>query len=165
MVKIDKSEAGWTLAWTWLSAIEETARDFHGARPKAFCDRVYEHSVQHFLRLLGEEYGIQTQKSTSIKSAIDQYIQIGVTVGLFPDASEFELVEPNPHRLEITVHGCEYMRTCQTLIDEGFSIRDLTCARIGCFRAAVLTLAGIDCDHRLSSFNIDRACHGTIERV
>jgi hypothetical protein len=165
MVKIDKSDAGWMVASTWLSAIEESARDFHGARPKVFCERVYEHSVQHFLRLLGEEYGIQTQRSTSIKSAVDQYIQIGVTAGLFQDASEFEIVEPNPHRIEITVHGCAYMRSCQTLIDEGVAIRDLTCARIGCFRAAVVALAGIDCDYRVLSFNVDRACRGAIERV
>jgi hypothetical protein len=165
MVKIDKSDAGWTIAWTWLSAIEESARDFHGARPRAFLERVYEHSVQHFLRLLGDEYGIQTHKSSSIKAAIDQYVQIGATVGLFSDASEFELVEPNPHRLEITIHGCEYLRSCQTLIDEGFAIRDLTCARIGCFRAAVVALAGIDCDYRVQSFNIDHACHGYIERA
>ena len=77
----------------------------------------------------------------------------------------FELVDVNPSHLDITVHDCVYLKSCQTLIDEGFSIRDLTCARIGCFRAAVKALANIDCDYQVTSFNIDGDCKGYIERI
>lgn len=165
MVKIDKSQAGWMAALTWLTAMEETARDFHGTRPKIFLERVYEHSVEHYLRIAGEEYGIRIEKVDSFRGAVEQYIQIGVATGLFSDASEFELEEVNPFRLNVTVHNCEYLRSCQSLIDDGFAIRDLTCARIGCFKAAVKSLANIDCNYQVRSFNIDRVCQGYIERV
>jgi len=165
MVKIDKEEAGWVVAISWLSALEETARDFHGTRPRVFCERAYEHSVQHFLHCLGDEYGIQIEKADSIRQAVENYIEIGVAGGLFRDASDFELVDVNPFHLEITVHDCKYLKSCQALIDEGFSIRDLTYARIGCFRAAVKALANIECDYRVREFNVDGDCKGYIERV
>lgn len=165
MVKIDKQEAGWIVAVSWLSALEETARDFHGTRPRVFCERAYEHSVQHFLHRLGDEYGIQVEKADSIRAAVEHYIQIGVAGGLFRDASNFELVDVNPFHLEITVHDCKYLKSCQTLIDEGFSVRDLTCARIGCFRAAVKALASIECDYQVREFNVDGDCKGYIERL
>jgi hypothetical protein len=165
MVQIRKEEAGWLVAVTWLSAMEEAARDFHGTRPKVFCERVYEHSVQHYLQRLGDEYGIPVQKVVSIREAVEHYIQIGINGGLFQSQSEFELVSVNPNRLEITVHNCEYLRSCETLIHEGFTIRDLTCARIGCFRAAVKAIANIDCDYQVRSFNLDGDCHGLIERI
>ena len=44
---IDREEAGWLVALSWLSALEETARDFHGTRPKVFSERAYEHAVQY----------------------------------------------------------------------------------------------------------------------
>ena len=47
----------------------------------------------------------------------------------------------------------------------GASIRELTCARIGCFRAAVKAMAGLDCDYQVTSFNIDGDCKGHLERV
>ena len=165
IIKIDKSEAGWVVSLSWLSALEEAARDFHGTRPKLFCERAYEHAVQHFLRQLGDEFGIQTDKADSIHSAVDQYIQLGVIGRLFQDASDFELVEVNPYRLEITVHNCRYLKSCQALIDEGFMVKDLTCARLGCFRAAVKSLAKIDCDYQLRSFDIEGDCQGYIERL
>jgi len=165
MAKIDKSEAGWVIGLVWLSALEETARDFHGTRPKVFCERAYEHAVQHYLRLLGDEYGIQIEEGDSIRDSVEKYIQIGVIGRLFQDASDFELIEINPYHIEITVHNCKYLKSCQALIDEGFSIRDLTCARIGCFRAAVKALANIDCDYQVRSFNIDGDCQGFIERL
>jgi hypothetical protein len=164
-VKINREEAGWLVALSWLSALEETARDFHGTRPKMFCERAYEHSVQHYLHALGDEYGIQTEKTDSIRQALSRYIELGVLGGLFEDVSQFELVEVNPHHLEITVHDCAYLKSCQTLVDQGFSVRDLTCARIGCFRAAVIALARIECGYQVKSFNVDGACQGTIERV
>lgn len=165
MDKIDREEAGWLVALSWLSALEETARDFHGTRPRVFCERAYEHSVQYYLRHLGDEYGLQIKKSDSIRAAVENYIQIGIAGGLFRDASSFELAEANPFHLELTVHDCIYLKSCQALIDQGFSIRDLTCARIGCFRAAVNALAKIDCDYQVTAFNLDGDCKGYIERV
>ena len=165
MTQINREEAGWLIALSWLSAIEETARDFHGTRPKDFVERVYEHSVAHYLGRLGDEYGIRIEKTNSIRETVEQYIRIGIAGGLFHSESEFELTDVNPFRLEITVHNCQYLKSCQTLIDEGFAIRDLTCARIGCFRAAVKALAHIDCDYQVRSFNLDGECHGYIERI
>jgi hypothetical protein len=162
---IDREEAGWLVALAWLSALEETARDFHGTRPRVFSERAYEHSVQYYLRLLGDEYGMQIAKSDSIRAAVENYIQIGIAGKLFRDAGHFEIIEVNPSHVEITVHDCVYLKSCQKLIDEGFAIRDLTCARIGCFRAAVKALASIDCDYQVRSFNIDGDCKGYIERV
>jgi len=165
MVSIDKEEAGWVVAISWLSALEETARDFHGMRPRVFCERAYEHSVQHFLHRIGDEYGIQVGKTDTIRNAVEKYVDIGVAGSIFRDASDFDLVEVNPFHLEITVHECKYLKSCQALIDQGFSIRDLTCARIGCFRAAVKALANIDCDYQVKAFNVDGDCRGYIERL
>jgi hypothetical protein len=165
MDKIDREEAGWLVALAWLSALEETARDFHGTRPRVFSERAYDHSVQYWLHLLGDEYGMQIPKADAIRAAVESYIQIGITGGLFRDASNFELVDINPFHLGITVHDCVYLKSCQALIEEGFSVRDLTCARIGCFRAAVKALANIDCDYQVTSFNIEGDCKGYIERV
>lgn len=165
MQKIDKEEAGWEIALVWLSALEETARDFHGTRPRVFCKRAYEHGVQHFLHRMGEDYGLQVDKANSIRQALENYIELGVAGRLFRDPSDFELVEVNPFHLEITIHECKYLKSCQALIDQGFAIRDLTCARMGCFRAAVNTLANIDCDYQVTTFNIENDCKGYIERV
>ncbi len=165
ITKIPKEDAGWVVALGWLSALEEAARDFHGTRPKIFCERVYEHSVQDYLHVLGDEYGIQIEKADSIRTALERYIEIGVAGRLFQDPSDFELVDINPYHVDITVHHCKYLKSCQALIDQGFRINDLTCARIGCFRAAVKTLANIDCDYQVRSFNIDGDCQGYIERV
>ena len=165
MAKINKEEAGWVVALSWLSALEETARDFHGTRPKVFCERAYEHSVQHFLNRIGDEYGIQVGKVDSIRAAVDSYIRIGLDAGLFETSSDIELTDINPFRLDITVHDCKYLKSCRLLIDQGFSVRNLTCARIGCFRAAVKSLAGIDCDYQVRAFDIDGDCQGHIERV
>ncbi len=165
MLKINKEEAGWIVAISWLSALEETARDFHGTRPKVFCERAYEHSVQHFLHRLGDEYGMQMEKAESIRQAVEKYIQIGVAGGIFRDPSDFDLVDVNPFRLDVTVHDCKYLKSCQSLIDQGFSIRDLTCARIGCFRAAVKALASIECDYQVAAFNVEGDCRGFVERL
>jgi hypothetical protein len=108
---------------------------------------------------------MQIKKAGSIREAVENYIQIGVAGNLFRDANFFELVEVNPFHLEITVHDCVYLKSCQALIEEGFSVRDLTCARIGCFRAAVKALANIDCEYQVTSFNVDSDCKGFIERT
>jgi len=165
MIKIDKEKAGWVVSLSWLSALEEAARDFHGTRPKLFCERAYEHAVQHYIRQLGDEFGVQTEKAKTIRDAVEQYIQLGVIGRLFQDASDFELSETNPFHLELTIHHCRYIKSCQALIDEGFTLKDLTCARLGCFRAAVKSLANMDCDYELRSFNIEGDCQGYIERL
>ena len=165
MTKINKEESGWIIALSWLSALEETARDFHGTRPHVFAKRAYEHSVQHFIHRLGNEYGIRVAKADSIRQAVNNYIQLGIDAGLFRDASDFDLEEITPFRLSITVHNCKYKKSCSSLIEQGFSIRDLTCARIGCFRAAVKVFANIDCDYKVQDFDIDGVCKGYIERV
>ena len=77
---------------------------------------------------------------------------------------EFELEEVNPNRLEITVHQCPYLKSCEALLEDGISLRDLTCARIGCFRAAVQHLADIDCDYEVTAFALQNTCRGAIER-
>lgn len=165
MEKIEKDAAGWAIGLTWLSALEEVARDFHGTRPKVFCERAYEHAVQHYLRILDQEYGIHFEKASTIREAVEKYIQIGVIGRLFQDSSDFELEDVNPFHLEIKIFNCRYLKSCQALIDSGFAIRDLTCARIGCFRAAVKVLASIDSSYAVTTFNVENSCTGYIERI
>jgi len=164
MRKLNREESGWVIALTWLSDLEETARDFHGTRPRIFCQRAYEHATQNYLRHLENDHGIIAERLDSIKAAVEEYIRVGVLGGLFADASQFELKEVNPNRLELIVHKCPYLKSCEALLEEGISIRDLTCARIGCFRAAVLHLADIDCDYEVTAFAVEDTCRGAIER-
>ena len=58
MRELKREEGGWVVALSWLSALEETARDFHGTRPHTFCERAYEHAVRHFLSQMELDYGI-----------------------------------------------------------------------------------------------------------
>jgi hypothetical protein len=164
MRKLNGEESGWVVALTWLSALEEVARDFHGTRPRNFCQRAYEHATQNFLRQLENDYGIVAERVHSIKAAVEEYIRVGVLGGLFRDASQFELHEVNPNRLELAVHKCPYLKSCEALLNEGISLRDLTCARIGCFRAAVKHLADIDCNYEVTAFAVEETCHGAIEK-
>jgi len=164
MRELNKEESGWVVALTWLSALEETARDFHGTRPRAFLQRAYEHAVQNFLSQLELDYGIHAARGDSIRRAVQEYIRVGVKGGAFGDASQFELQEVNPDRLEITVHNCIYLKSCEALLEEGISLKDLTCARIGCFRAAVQHLADIDCGYEVTAFALEDTCRGAIER-
>lgn len=164
MNKLNREEGGWVVALAWLSALEEVARDFHGTRPRAFCQRAYEHATEHYLRILETEFGIKTNPVDSIKKAVEEYIRVGVKARLFTDASQFELTETNPNRLELVVHKCPYLKSCEALLKEGISLSDLTCARIGAFRAAVLNLAEIDCNYEVTAFAVDETCRGTIER-
>lgn len=164
MEKLNRAEGGWNLALAWLSALEETARDFHGTRPHTFCERAYEHAVQHFLSQMELDYGIACRKAKTIREAVEEYIRVGVLGGAFADASQFELEEINPDRLDVTVHRCIYQKSCQALLQEGISLRDLTCARIGCFRAGVRHLADIDTTYEVTAFALEDACHGVMER-
>jgi hypothetical protein len=164
MRELKREESGWVVALSWLSALEEVARDFHGTRPRAFCQRAYEHATENFLRILENEYGIKAQSVDSIKKAVEEYIRVGVKGRLFTDASQFELTETNPNRLELVVHKCPYLKSCEALLKEGISLKDLTCARIGAFRAAALHLADIDCTYEVTAFAIEETCRGSIER-
>jgi hypothetical protein len=164
MPKVSKEESGWVVALSWVGALEEAARDFHGTRPRAFCQRAYEHAVQNFLRRLELYFDIRAARAGSILEAIEEYIRAGVLGGAFADASLFELSEANPNRVEVTVHHCLYLRSCEALLAGGVSVRDLTCARLGCFRAAVRHLADIDCDYEVTAFALEDACTGAIER-
>jgi hypothetical protein len=164
MRELKREEGGWVVALSWLSALEEVARDFHGTRPRAFCQRAYEHATENFLRILENEYGIKAQSVDSIKKAVEEYIRVGVKGRLFTDASQFELTETNPNRLELVVHKCPYLKSCEALLKEGIRLKDLTCARIGAFRAAALQLADIDCTYEVTAFAIEETCRGSIER-
>jgi hypothetical protein len=164
MRELKREEGGWVVALSWLSALEEVARDFHGTRPRAFCQRAYEHATENYLRILENEYGIKAQKVDSIKKAVDEYIRVGVKGRLFTDASQFELTETSPNRLELVVHKCPYLKSCEALLKEGIRLKDLTCARIGAFRAATLHLADIDCTYEVTAFAIEETCRGSIER-
>ena len=151
------------LARCWLSALEETARDFHGTNPRAFCERGYEHATIRWLQVLEEQYGVTARKSATVKEAVENHIEVGVKAGLFRDASQFEITQVNPHRVEIKVLECPYRQTCEQLLESGFDIRDLTCARIGCFRAAAEILSSIPCKYEVTGFRADGTCEGYVE--
>ena len=89
MRDLNREESGWVVALTWLSALEEAARDFHGTRPRGFCQRAYEHATLNYLRQLDSDYGIVANHVKSIKAAVEEYIRVGVMGGLFTDASHF----------------------------------------------------------------------------
>jgi len=139
------SDKGWALANCWLAALEEAARDFLGTNPRAFCERGYEHATVRWIQVLEE-----------------LYIQVGVEAGFFRDPSQCEISLVNPHRVEIKVLECPYRRACEQLLESGFSIRDLTCARIGCFRAAAEHLSGIPCQYEVTGFWAHGDCEGYI---
>ena len=163
MPEVSKDESGWLIALAWVSALEETARDFHGSRPKAFCQRAYEHATRNFLSRLELDYGLRAAQTEAIKDAVAEYIRVGVLGGAFKDSNQFELEEVNRNRLEVSVHQCVYLKSCQALRAEGIALRDLTCARLGCFRAAVKLLAGIDCDYEMTAFDLEETCRGALE--
>jgi hypothetical protein len=163
--KIDHKESGWTLARVWLDALEETARDFHGIRPRSFVSRAYEHATENWLRILEDEYGLRPKEAKTIKEAVESYIEIGVAAGLFEDPSQFEVTEVTPYRVDLSVLSCPYLQSCRDLLNRGFTLNNLTCARIGCFRAAVELLTDIECTYEVTSVNLTRGCQGIIERI
>jgi len=163
MEPLNREEGGWDIARCWLAAMEEAARDFHGTLPKAFCERAYEHATVRWFQMLEDQYGITVPRVETIKEAVESHIEVGVRAGLFRDASQFELSQVNPQRLEIKILDCVYRSTCETLLETGFTIRDLTCARIGCFRASAELLTGIPCKYEVTGFRADCCCDGFIE--
>ncbi len=163
MDNIQKEDSGWIVALVWLKALEETARDFQGRRPRSFCERAYEHATTNYIKTLENEFGVPAKKTSTIKEAVEEYIRIGVIGGLFQDSSQFELHDINPNRLELTIHLCPYRKICEALLQDGISLKDLTCARIGCFRAAVKMLAERDCTYEITAFDPQKICRGYIE--
>ena len=72
MGELKREESGWVIALSWLSALEEAARDFHGLRPRAFLERAYDHAVQNYLSQLELDYGIRAEKGDSIYKAVQE---------------------------------------------------------------------------------------------
>ena len=162
---LDRGECGWVIARVWLNALEETARDFHGTRPRTFVTRAYEHATEEWLRVLEQDYGLKPHEATTMKEAVESYIDIGVKAGLFVDASQFKLEEKDPYRLDVSVLVCPYRESCKDLLERGFSLRNLTCARMGCFRAAVQALTNVACDYEVTSVKPEEGCTGLIHMV
>jgi len=163
MTMLTESQSGRELTRVWLGALEETARDFF-ADPKEFCQRAYEHSTENWLNILANGYGLVAGHSTTIREALENYIHLGVRGGLFRDASQFVIKEVHPNWVEIKVLSCPYLDSCRDLLEREVTVKELTCARIGCFRAAVLLLAGLDCSYAVTTFDSEEGCEGYIER-
>jgi hypothetical protein len=164
MAEINREETGWVLSRIWLDALEETARDFHGNWPKMFCSRAYEHATDAWLKVLATEYDLEVKATDTIFDAVKNYIELGLKAGLFENASDINVQDAGPNKVEITVYNCPYRKTCLDLINSGFSVKDLTCARIGCFRAAVRSIADLDTNYEVTRFSSE-VCEGFVERV
>ena len=149
----------------WLNSLEETARDFHGLRPQEFCSRAYEHATDYWIKIMRSELGIIIPDTDSPRTAIENYIYSGVKGGLFNDAQEFELEELPSMGIIVTVHQCPYQDSCRDLLDKGFSLKSLTCARLGCFRAACLLLAHQECSYELHEVRPGIGCKGVIDPI
>jgi len=163
MKTLDKNAGGWVVARVWLDALEETARDFHGIRPRVFIERAYKHATETLLRILEEEYGLRPRKAATMKEAVQHYIELCVKIGLFDDVSQFRVDELDPYRIEVEIAQCPYGESCRDLSGSAAPLRSLTCARIGCFRAAVEILTGIQCNYELTSGSPSGGCRGIIE--
>ncbi len=167
MKTLNTERSGWLLARVWLNSLEETARDFHGTYPKPFLSRAYEHATGAWLSILQDEYGLEIKKCHGIKEAIERYIEIGVKGGLFQDASYFQIKEINPNKVEVNILVCPYAKNWRDSVGQGFSKRDISNARIGCFAAAVKILADIPCTYEVTSVDneAEGAYRGYIERM
>ena len=165
MADLTHEEAGWALARVWLDALEDTARDFFGNRPRVFARRAYEHAAEGLIRILERDYGIKAESADTIKDGIDSYINLGVHGGLFADKSDFTVVAHTPSRVEVTVHKCPYIDSCGHLISEGVPISNITCPRIGCFAAAAKTLAKINCIYEVHQVKLEGGCSGAVMKA
>jgi hypothetical protein len=164
MSKIDRNRCGWILTRVWVNALEETARDFHGTRPKEFCMRAYEHATDSWIKLLEDEYGIVTPRADSFIDAIKNYIQAGIAGGLFSDEELFELTPLPSGGVNIKVKECQYLESCQDMLDnKHFSVKTLTCPRIGCFRAAASLLTNTEASYDVHEVKPGVGCEGVVE--
>jgi hypothetical protein len=165
MADLTREEAGWALARVWLDALEDSARDFFGNRPRIFAKRAYEHAVEGLIRILDKEYGLKVASADSIKSAIVAYIDLCVHGGIFLSKSDFGIVDYTESRVQITVYKCPYIDTCSHLISEGVPIHNITCPRIGCFAAATKILAKINCIYEVHQVKLDGGCAGAVMKA
>ena len=162
MENLIKEQSGWVLARVWLVSLEHAARDFFGKHPRVFSARAYDYATESFIKILDQDFGIKTQKASSIIEAVKNYIDTGVKGGLFQSSNQFLLEEVSPSRLHVKVTNCAYLSSCKDLINEGIPVSNLTCARIGCFRSAVRFLANIDCFYEVVAFDTEEGCQGVI---
>jgi hypothetical protein len=158
-------ETGWILARVWLAALEETARDFHGNWPKIFLDRAYEHATANWIATLEQEYDFIFARGGTMVEALRNYVENGLKAGLFRDASDFRLKEVSPNKVEVTIYRDIYAETYRELRIPGQSVREMTNARLGAFRAAIKLLAGIECDYEITAIHPDGVVEGFIERL
>lgn len=158
-------ETGWLLASVWLGALEETARDFHGNWPKIFLDRAYEHATARWITLMEDEYDFSFRRGGTMIEALRNYVDVGLRAGLFRDASDFRIKEVSPNKVEITIFRDIYAESYRELQVKGQAIREMTNARLGCFRAAIRLLAGMDCDYEITAIHSDGVVEGFIERL
>ena len=165
MANLTREESGWALARVWLDALEDSARDFFGNRPKIFAIRAYEHAAEGLVRILEKEYGLKAQPADSIKSGIDSYIELGVHGGIFSDKSDFSIVASTDSRVEVTVYKCPYINSCTHLINEGVPVNNVTCPRIGCFAAGAKILTKINCIYEVHQVKLDGGCSGAVMRA
>lgn len=161
--KKDVSQSGWQLTRVWLSALEETARDFHGSRPQEFCRRAYEHATEYWIKILESEFEIEVAHADTFYDALMNYINSGVLGGLFEDQKEFNIVQLPSGGVRIEVLQCPYEESCRDLLDRGITLKGLTCARLGCFRAACLILTKKDCTYEMHEVKPGVMCKGVIE--
>jgi hypothetical protein len=158
-------ETGWILSRIWLAALEETARDFHGNWPKVFCDRAYEHATSNWISVMENEYDFVFKREGSMIECLRSYIEVGLQAGLFKDAADFRIKETNPHKIEVTIYRDIYAESYRELFIKGQPIREMTNARMGCFRAAIKLLSDIDCDYEVIAIHTDGVVEGFIERL
>ncbi|MEQ8223673.1 MAG: hypothetical protein ABRQ37_15275 [Candidatus Eremiobacterota bacterium] len=148
----------------WVTAIEESARDFF-PHPGEFCRRVYENAASNLINIICNEYGYHMKPAGTIKEAIEAYIELAIKSGLFEDTRQFVLKEINPNKLEVSVFNCVYLPCCQDILDRGSVISELTCPRLGCFAGVAGITTDIACSHTLTGFNPGKCCEGFIERI
>lgn len=165
MADVTREEAGWALARVWLNALEDSARDFFGNRPRIFARRAYEHAAEGLIQTLEKDYGLKVAPADSIKSAIDSYIDVCVHGGIFSSKSDFGVVATTDSRVEVTAYKCPYLDSCTHLISEGVLIQNITCPRIGCFAAAVKILAKINCIYEIHQVKLDGGCSGAVMKA
>src|SRR3989339_2174276 len=143
----------------WMNALEKTARDFHGTRPKRFCRRVYEHAVEELFKIMGE-YGLSVSKASTLRESVERYVEASVQAGLLEDVSQVQITEINVNNLDIRVNHSPFAGSCRDLLESGLTLKELTCAQMGCFRGAVLLLSDVDCQYDLIAFDPVKGCQG-----
>ena len=152
------------LVRVWVTAIEETARDFY-PHPREFCVRVYENAAYNLMTIASNEYGIKIKPAATIKDAMESYIELGLKTGLFEDASQFVLSEINPNRIELSIFKCIYLPCCEDILAKSSGISELTCPRIGCFVGGVGIMTNIACTYRLTAFDPTKCYQDYIKRI